>query len=76
MEKLKDFVEQRKIFIAAHRGASGVAPENTLAAYEEAMKGHADMIEVDVQMTVDKKIICYHDFKLGRTAQGRKPISR
>lgn len=76
MEKLKDFVENRKVFIAAHRGASGVAPENTIAAYEEALKGGADMIEVDVQMTVDKKIICYHDFKLGRTAQGRKPIAR
>lgn len=76
MEKLKDFVEQRKIFIAAHRGASGVAPENTIAAFEEALKGNAEMIEVDVQMTVDKKIICYHDFRLGRTAQGRKPVSR
>ena len=34
------------------------------------------MIEIDVQMTIDKKIICYHDFKLGRTAKGQKPISR
>jgi glycerophosphoryl diester phosphodiesterase len=76
MEKLKDFVENRRVFIAAHRGASGVAPENTIAAYEEAMKGGADMIEVDVQMSVDRKIICYHDSRLGRTAIGKKPISK
>ena len=76
MENLKTFVEKKKVFIAAHRGASGVAPENTIAAYEEALKGGAEMIEIDVQMTIDKKIICYHDFKLGRTAKGQKPISR
>jgi len=29
-----------------------------------------------VQMTIDKKIICFHDFRLGRTALGRKPIGR
>lgn len=76
MEKLKEFVERKKVFIAAHRGASGIAPENTIAAYEEAIKGGAEMIEIDVQMTFDKKIICYHDFKLGRTAIGKKPIAR
>lgn len=76
METLKEFVDKKRVFVAAHRGASGIAPENTIAAFEEAIKSGADMIEVDVQMTIDRKIICYHDFKLGRTAQGRKPISR
>jgi glycerophosphoryl diester phosphodiesterase len=76
MDTLKEFVEKKGVFIAAHRGASGVAPENTIAAYEEALKGGAEMIEVDTQMTIDKKIICYHDFKLGRTAKGNKYIGR
>lgn len=76
MDTLKEFVEKKRTFIAAHRGASGVAPENTFAAYNEALKAGADMIEVDVQMTIDKQIICYHDFRLGRTTHGKKPIGR
>ena len=73
---LKEYVEEQNVFVAAHRGASGPFPENTMIAYEEALKAGAKMIEVDVQMTVDKKIICFHDSHLGRTVRGRKKISR
>lgn len=53
--------------LIAHRGASGDAPEHTLAAYELAMKHGADYIEPDLQLTRDGVLICLHDSSLERT---------
>lgn len=47
--------------IIAHRGASADAPENTLAAFELARHQRADMIELDLQPTVDGEIVVFHD---------------
>ncbi|WP_322816524.1 glycerophosphodiester phosphodiesterase [Chloroflexus sp.] len=47
--------------IIAHRGASADAPENTLAAFELARHQQADMIELDLQLTVDGEIVVFHD---------------
>lgn len=59
-----------EILNVAHRGASGHAPEHTLAAYElgEQMKG--DYIEVDLQMTEDGVLIAMHDDTVDRTTDG------
>lgn len=59
-----------KTLNVAHRGASGYAPEHTIAAYElgEQMKG--DYIEVDLQMTKDGELIAMHDETLDRTTNG------
>ena len=54
----------------AHRGASGRAPANTLAAYDLALKLGADYIEQDVRMTKDGILIVYHDENLGQSASG------
>lgn len=62
MQPLKDFVLNKKHFVVAHRGASGIAPENTLAAYQLAIDEGADMIEMDVQITQDRVFVAYHDF--------------
>ncbi|MBX9790489.1 MAG: hypothetical protein K2Y37_16340 [Pirellulales bacterium] len=51
----------------AHRGASWDAPEHTLAAYELAIKQHADFVEPDLQMTKDGVLVCLHDTTLERT---------
>lgn len=48
--------------IIAHRGASYLAPENTLAAFRKAMEIGADGVEMDVQQTSDKKLVIHHDF--------------
>jgi len=56
--------------VIAHRGASGYAPENTMAAFELAVEMGAEAIEFDVQMTKDGEIIVFHDYVLGRTASG------
>lgn len=53
----------------AHRGASGdgLAPENTLAAFEKAIQIGVDAVEVDVHATLDNRVIVIHDATLDRT---------
>lgn len=58
----------------AHRGASGLAPENTLAALEVAVDLDADMAEIDVQQTADDRLAVFHDTDLGRTSNGSGPL--
>jgi glycerophosphoryl diester phosphodiesterase len=70
MKSLRDYVYSNNFFVVAHRGSSGTAPENTMAAFQEAIDAGAMMIETDVQFTTDGKIIAFHDFALDRTAQG------
>jgi glycerophosphoryl diester phosphodiesterase len=53
--------------VTAHRGDSKHAPENTLAAFDLAIKNGADVIELDVRETKDGKIIVTHDKNLKRT---------
>jgi glycerophosphoryl diester phosphodiesterase len=57
--------------IIAHRGASGHAPENTLAAFSKAIELGADGIELDVTMSSDGKIVVIHDDTLERTSSGQ-----
>lgn len=51
----------------AHRGASGSAPENTLAAVRVALRQHISFIEVDVQRSADGELVIMHDTTLERT---------
>lgn len=60
-----------KPFIWAHRGASGYAPENTLAAYKKADEMGADGIEIDIQLTKDDVIVVCHDEELERVSNGK-----
>ncbi|OJJ22225.1 hypothetical protein BKI52_08050 [marine bacterium AO1-C] len=55
----------------AHRGASGQAPENTLAAVKLAMDQKADMIEIDVFLTKDGHLVVLHDETVDRTTNGQ-----
>lgn len=57
--------------VIAHRGASGYAPENTLAAFQKALDTNCDGIEFDVQMTKDGEIIVCHDYSVERTTNGK-----
>ena len=52
--------------IIAHRGYSGVAPENTLDAFAKAADIGADMIELDVQRSADGELVIFHDTELTR----------
>jgi len=61
--------------VFAHRGASGVLPEHTLAAYEQALADGADGVECDVRLTRDGHLVCLHDRRLDRTSNGRGLVS-
>lgn len=56
-----------KPLILGHRGASAVAPENTLAAFSRAISDGADGIEFDVRLSRDKVPVVIHDRSLNRT---------
>ena len=57
--------------IIAHRGASGYAPENTMAAFEKALEMAAEGIELDVHLTADGEIVVIHDHTIDRTSDGK-----
>ncbi len=52
--------------VVAHRGFSGIAPENTLPAFEEAINTDADFVELDVRKTRDGALVVSHDRDLHR----------
>lgn len=58
--------------IIAHRGASYIAPENTIPSFEIAFQEKADFIEGDFWLTKDNEIVCIHDSNTGRV--GNKNI--
>ncbi len=53
--------------VTAHRGASGLAPENTIASVKKAIELKADYSEIDAQEISDGSIILFHDTSLNRT---------
>jgi glycerophosphoryl diester phosphodiesterase len=53
--------------VIAHRGSSGAAPENTLAAVELAIRHRSDVVENDIQRTRDGELVIMHDTTLART---------
>lgn len=52
------------IMVIGHRGAAGLAPENTLAAFAAALDMGVDAVELDVHLTRDGILVVYHDFTL------------
>jgi len=54
----------RGIRVIGHRGAAGLAPENTLAAFRKAIDLKIDAAELDVQLSSDGELVVYHDFWL------------
>lgn len=63
------------ILIFAHRGASGYEIENTMSAFDKAMKLGANGIEIDLQLTKDNVLVVFHDLNLSRLAGVNKLIS-
>jgi len=50
--------------IIGHRGARGLAPENTLASFKKALEHHADELEFDLRVTRDNVVVLNHDRQL------------
>ncbi|QPP09434.1 glycerophosphodiester phosphodiesterase [Streptomyces bathyalis] len=68
----QDSMSDRAPTTVAHRGASGYAPENTLAAVNKADKLGFDWTETDVQRTKDGELVLMHDTTLARTTNVEK----
>jgi glycerophosphoryl diester phosphodiesterase len=58
----------------AHRGASGEAPEHTRPAFVRALDAGVDMIELDVQLSRDHRLVVMHDLDVARTTSGHGPV--
>lgn len=63
------------VWVAAHRGDWIYAPENSIDALKHAIFFGADLIETDVRLTKDGKIIMMHDYTVDRTTDGTGTIS-
>lgn len=62
------------VIVTAHRGASGLTPENTMSAMLKAIEIGSDYAELDVQETKDGVLVLLHDSSLKRTADLDKNI--
>lgn len=62
--------------IFAHRGASAHAPENTLPAFELALRHGADGVELDAKLSRDGQVVVIHDPTLERTTDGSGRVNR
>lgn len=69
-------IRKRNFKIVGHKGASGVAPENTLAAFQKAIDMGADMIEIDVHYTKDGEVVAFHDETVDRTTNGTGQVHK
>lgn len=63
------------VMVIAHRGFSGEAPENTLAAFQKAIEVGSDMLELDIHLTKDHEVVVIHDGTLERTTNGQGKVA-
>jgi glycerophosphoryl diester phosphodiesterase len=71
-----DHLYQGRALVLAHRGASGHAPQNTLAAFLLAAEMGADGIELDVHLSADGKVVVIHDDTVDATTDGHGRVSQ
>jgi len=62
--------------VIAHRGDSAHRPENTLVSFASALEVGAVLVELDVQLTADGRVVVLHDATLERTTTGRGDVRR
>lgn len=60
--------------VIAHRGDHVIYPENTLAAYAEAIKNEADYVEIDLRTTKDSALVSMHDATINRMTNSKGAI--
>jgi glycerophosphoryl diester phosphodiesterase len=69
------FFDSSRPLVFAHRGGSALAPENTMAAFENGIALGADGLELDVHLSRDGAVVVHHDRALDRTTTLRGPIA-
>lgn len=60
--------------IIGHRGAAGLAPENTLPAFEAALRYGATWLQLDLRRSADGELVVIHDATVDRTTDGRGAV--
>ena len=73
---LSSQAQPAQIVAIAHRGEHLHHPENTIPAFEEAIRLGADFIEVDVRTTADGKLVLSHDGKVDRRTNGQGDVAK
>lgn len=73
LEQLRRGIMQQTKVIA-HRGSKGTHPENTLAAFQEALRVESDGIELDLHLTKDQQLVVIHDESVNRTTNGKGKV--
>ncbi len=66
--------KKERVLNIAHQGGEDEFPSNTLYAFKRSVKAGADMLELDVGVTKDGKVVVSHDTTLDRTTNGRGTI--
>ena len=69
------FFDSTRPLVFAHRGGSALAPENTIAAFDNGLALGADGLELDVHLSRDGVVVVHHDRLLDRTTALRGPIA-
>ncbi len=69
-----DHLHKESLIIVGHRGAEGLAPENSLMAIQKAIDYNTDYIEIDIQRTKDNVLVVCHDPTIDRTTSGKGRI--
>ncbi len=70
------FFASSRPLVFAHRGGSALAPENTIAAFDNGLALGADGLELDVHLSRDGVVVVHHDRLLERTTELRGPIAQ
>lgn len=70
------FRKERPVLVMAHRGGGGLAPENTMPAFRQAVEMGVDVLELDVRATADGVLVVMHDATVERITDGHGPVHR
>jgi len=66
---------RERVAVCAHRGACGLAPENTIPALEKAIELGCEAVEIDVRTTADGEIVVMHNSTVDATTNGTGPVA-
>src|SRR6266581_2955856 len=70
------FFQSSRPLVFAHRGGGALAPENTIAAFENGLALGADGLELDVHLSRDGVVVVHHDRTLDRTTNLQGPVAQ
>jgi glycerophosphoryl diester phosphodiesterase len=69
-----DLTRFSRSLLIGHRGYPARGPENTMASFRAAIEAGCDMIELDVSLSRDRRVVVIHDDTLDRTTNGKGPV--